>query len=174
MIVFPCPECAKELKVADDLAGKRGRCPFCRAKVNVPGPAADGQNDLVGAGAKEDAQATAPPTMSGDSRTLAPPRKSGVGEAKTLTPAAKPSRPKQGAAKPSSSKLGAKAASDAKTLLPAGKQDDTVNPDGAALTDPAAELTEFLEPAKADGELGRLGKYRVLNGPWPSRRCCPA
>src|SRR5579872_5096819 len=27
MIVFPCPECGKELKIVDELAGKRGRCP---------------------------------------------------------------------------------------------------------------------------------------------------
>src|SRR5438105_4380272 len=36
MIVFPCPICGKELKVKGDLAGKRGKCPFCKSKVAVP------------------------------------------------------------------------------------------------------------------------------------------
>jgi serine/threonine protein kinase len=143
MIVFSCPECAKELKVKPELAGKRGKCPHCRASIAVP-DSADGQKAFVGAGKKDEA------------KTLATSKKAGVGEAKTLAPAARPS-----VSKPARGKAG----SDAKTLLPgkAGrKTGDTVTEDGAAVGDASTELTDFLEPAQGLDELGRLGKYRVL------------
>ncbi|MGH7143791.1 MAG: hypothetical protein ACREJ2_06585, partial [Planctomycetota bacterium] len=35
-IHFVCPNCAKNLKVPDMQAGRKGRCPFCRAKVRIP------------------------------------------------------------------------------------------------------------------------------------------
>ncbi len=38
MIRFRCDGCGKHLKVADSLAGKRGKCPRCGAVVNVPTP----------------------------------------------------------------------------------------------------------------------------------------
>jgi serine/threonine protein kinase len=38
MIVFSCPHCGKELQVADDRAGKKGKCPHCKTKTIVPAP----------------------------------------------------------------------------------------------------------------------------------------
>jgi hypothetical protein len=35
-IKFPCPKCEKPLRVKDELAGKRGKCPGCGSMVNVP------------------------------------------------------------------------------------------------------------------------------------------
>ena len=37
---FSCPECGKPLKVRHEMAGKKGRCPACKATVVVPAPAA--------------------------------------------------------------------------------------------------------------------------------------
>src|SRR5262249_12911281 len=40
MLVISCSGCGKELKVRDELAGKRVRCPHCAQPVTVtPGPA---------------------------------------------------------------------------------------------------------------------------------------
>lgn len=38
-IRFPCPKCQRSLKVPDELAGKRAKCPHCTATVDVPGGA---------------------------------------------------------------------------------------------------------------------------------------
>jgi hypothetical protein len=40
MLVVSCPECRKELKIKDDLAGKRIKCPGCGAMFLVPVPSA--------------------------------------------------------------------------------------------------------------------------------------
>ncbi len=40
-MIVTCAECAKKLKVGDDLAGKKVRCPKCKALVAVPAPEAD-------------------------------------------------------------------------------------------------------------------------------------
>lgn len=36
MIIFACSQCGKSLKVRDDAAGKRGKCPHCGATLRVP------------------------------------------------------------------------------------------------------------------------------------------
>jgi serine/threonine protein kinase len=36
MISFTCPSCGQKLKVKEDLAGKKGKCPHCKAGVSVP------------------------------------------------------------------------------------------------------------------------------------------
>jgi serine/threonine protein kinase/WD40 repeat protein len=46
MIVFDCPSCQHQLKVKDEMAGKRGRCPNCRQSVVVPGNLAPGASVL--------------------------------------------------------------------------------------------------------------------------------
>ncbi len=48
---FKCSDCEKPLKVADELAGKRIRCPGCQAVLRVPSsaPAADRRADRAGA-----------------------------------------------------------------------------------------------------------------------------
>jgi hypothetical protein len=40
MITFQCGTCSKQINVADASAGKRGRCPQCKAAVQVPAPMA--------------------------------------------------------------------------------------------------------------------------------------
>ncbi len=37
-IPFSCSECEKQLRVKDELAGKRIKCPECAAVVLVPNP----------------------------------------------------------------------------------------------------------------------------------------
>jgi serine/threonine protein kinase len=61
MIVFACANCGKRLKVGDDRAGKRGKCPGCGQKTRIP------QQDEAG---RDGAAASAPSTGqsgSGDS-----------------------------------------------------------------------------------------------------------
>ena len=36
MIHFNCSACGKDLKVKDDLGGKKGACPHCRQSITVP------------------------------------------------------------------------------------------------------------------------------------------
>jgi formylglycine-generating enzyme required for sulfatase activity len=40
MIAFPCPACGKDVSVGDDLVGKQGSCPYCKASLLVPAPVA--------------------------------------------------------------------------------------------------------------------------------------
>ena len=35
-IEFKCPHCHKPLEAADELAGKKGKCPSCSQTVTVP------------------------------------------------------------------------------------------------------------------------------------------
>ncbi len=35
-IAFTCPSCGRELKLQDEAAGKRGRCPHCKSVITVP------------------------------------------------------------------------------------------------------------------------------------------
>src|SRR5947209_4117206 len=37
VIVFTCTSCSKQLKVKDELAGKKGKCPSCGTQTTVPG-----------------------------------------------------------------------------------------------------------------------------------------
>jgi hypothetical protein len=39
-IKFTCPACGRALNVKSELAGKRGRCPNCQAKVDIPAESA--------------------------------------------------------------------------------------------------------------------------------------
>src|SRR5690349_2294966 len=38
-IQFLCPHCKKAVKVKDEFAGKKGKCPHCTKFVTVPAPA---------------------------------------------------------------------------------------------------------------------------------------
>ena len=40
MLEFACPACAMKLKVKDEQAGRRGKCPRCGAAATAPTPAA--------------------------------------------------------------------------------------------------------------------------------------
>jgi WD40 repeat protein len=99
MIDFLCAGCGKGLKVKDELAGRKGRCPHCQQSVIVPSPSGVKSNSSSGVrrgsnGVKKDNTAI-PHAVS-----------SGAGE--------------------------------------------------------GAELYNFLAPARAPDEIGRLGPYRVL------------
>src|SRR2546426_545584 len=66
MIAFACPGCGEKLKVKDDLAGKRGKCPRCRSSVLVPGGDAR-ENPGVSGAAFDYEAATLAPSSSGGS-----------------------------------------------------------------------------------------------------------
>ena len=36
MIHFNCPHCSKQIRLAEEFAGRRGRCPHCRAPIQAP------------------------------------------------------------------------------------------------------------------------------------------
>src|SRR5439155_9828044 len=38
MIVFDCPDCGRTMQAAEDVAGKRVRCPGCKEIVRAPQP----------------------------------------------------------------------------------------------------------------------------------------
>lgn len=61
-IKFTCPACGGALNVKSELAGKRGRCPKCQAKINIP------LDDAAGSPAAGDAPA-APPEMVPEARS---------------------------------------------------------------------------------------------------------
>jgi len=68
MIEFKCSECGKQLRVKDDAAGKKGKCPQCGTVLLVPAkqesslqPADSRPNDGIG----DVEQRTAPPTTEG-------------------------------------------------------------------------------------------------------------
>ena len=74
MIVFSCPDCGKELRVKEELIGKRRKCPFCQSKVSVPAPEEEGQktqlrtlkSDAVNSVSRPANLGPAPKTMTGD------------------------------------------------------------------------------------------------------------
>jgi serine/threonine protein kinase len=125
MLAFPCPHCGYRLKVAEELAGRKGRCASCRQSVRVP-------------------MATATPTARTPGSRPTPASDS---EAPTLLPEeeeASPAPPGQ------ETRVNSNSPGDPSvTEAPGGKR-------------PGDELTDFLAPAQAPGELGRLGPYRVL------------
>ncbi len=45
-IEFTCPTCGKVLKLRDEAAGKRGRCPYCKGVITVPESPMD-EGDLI-------------------------------------------------------------------------------------------------------------------------------
>jgi hypothetical protein len=109
MISFPCTHCGKGLKVKDDLAGKKGRCPHCKQAFRVPGPA-------VVAVARSPEASDSP-------------------------------------------------LADFITIPPSSSRQDGAGDTNAPLGDTAPlskELYDYLAPAQAPDEIGRLGPYRVL------------
>lgn len=73
MAVVKCPECGKSLKVSDNLAGKRVRCPGCKNPITVPAPdapvlelAEDEEEEGVTAQPRRNAARSAPPRRSRD------------------------------------------------------------------------------------------------------------
>jgi WD40 repeat protein/serine/threonine protein kinase len=135
MITFTCPACKKKLRVKDELAGKRVKCPSCQKPVAIPIPSAAPVSQVQ-------------------------PRADHIADEKTLPPrapvgaAAAEPRPKNLAGKESLSDaegqtaLGARRKGEATQSVPA----EGANP----------ELYDFLAPAQQPDEIGRLGGYRIL------------
>ena len=46
MIRFTCELCGKSVRTRDEYVGKKGRCPACRAVINIPRPPNAGQNNV--------------------------------------------------------------------------------------------------------------------------------
>jgi formylglycine-generating enzyme required for sulfatase activity/serine/threonine protein kinase len=136
MISFACPACSKLLKVKDDLAGKRVKCPGCGKPTAVP-PAGAHRTE---AGKRSPVPATGP---SPAEEPALPPR--GPGE---------PVKPSEEATLPPGNVPGIPESADS-------SGSETVGPGPKSGGHPA-ELTEFLAPAESPDELGRLGTYRVL------------
>ena len=65
MISFSCPHCRKTLRVKDELAGKKGKCPNCAQFVAAPAVAAN-----LAVSASESAKRSMP--AAGEPRTLPP------------------------------------------------------------------------------------------------------
>jgi serine/threonine protein kinase len=139
MVVFTCPACGKELKLKAEMIGKRRKCPYCQAKVTAPDTPVEIAGAVVGGRQSDDVQ-----TLAG---------RAAVRPAKTIEVKPRPADP----------------GIDPETILPGGTDSrrnrvpgDTPAPGDAFQDDANAELTELLEPAQDSGELGRLGKYRIL------------
>src|SRR5258708_6777788 len=140
MISFPCPHCDNPLRVKDEVAGKRVKCPACSKPITVPAA-----SDLTAAASRSNkpspVPASGPPP--GEERTLPPKAfaQSRPSDAPTIPPGF-PAAGRGSAAHLSSETVSAGAKNEA-----AG---------------PPAELTEFLSPPQAPDELGRLGGFRIL------------
>jgi hypothetical protein len=65
MIEFECNQCSKRLKVKDEAAGKKGKCPQCGVLLEVPQTVAE--SVAVASAEKPAAAATEPPVVSGRS-----------------------------------------------------------------------------------------------------------
>ena len=74
-IEFICPTCGKTLKLRDEAAGKRGRCPFCKGVVTVP--SADSEEDelveIIPPTAPKTEQRPPAPPPPAEARTTPPP-----------------------------------------------------------------------------------------------------
>jgi eukaryotic-like serine/threonine-protein kinase len=142
MISFACSACGKLLQVKDELTGKKAKCPGCGKLTTIPV-----------AGEKLAAALSEPGKVSPGTGSRP------VGDGERLHPPKAPAVPK--------------ADPDACTLPPANPRgapqlDDVSGAETVsggpikAARDFPAELTDFLAPAQAPDEIGRLGPYRVL------------
>jgi len=136
MISFACDKCNKQLKVKDELAGKKVKCPGCGQTVVAPvltavSPAPQGHSPDLGE------QRTVPPSVSagGEERTV-PPKNTG--------------------------QVGKESLSDVEgqTALGGGGKGQDTQALPAEGTSP--QSYDFLAPAEKPDEIGRLGPYRVL------------
>jgi len=133
MIAFSCAHCDKALRVKDELAGKRAKCPACGKPITVPNPS----ENLVTAAADAGTHSPVPDSQSAiDAERTLPPKE-----------------PSTEVRSPSLASSG-----DAQSVNFSGGDTDG----GAKANDGhPAELTNFLAPPQAADEIGRLGTYRV-------------
>ncbi|HEV3262885.1 MAG TPA: serine/threonine-protein kinase, partial [Gemmataceae bacterium] len=139
MISFACPACNKQLKVKDELAGKKGKCPGCGKAVAIPQStaAATLASQVKPRSAKLEEERTLPPNAPAgvEERTL-PPQNRAQAAQESLSDAGRP------------------------TALGAGWQGDATR--SVLAEGPSPELWDFLAPAEKPDEIGRLGGFRVL------------
>ncbi len=129
MITFSCPACDQKLRVKDEMAGQKGKCPHCKQAVVVPRE--------QGAAVAARAGTESAPALDLDMPTLLPGQPNGEQhDQKTLLPGA-----------------GRRKTSGLVTQAPGA---------AAKATGFSPELYDFLAPAQAPDEIGRLGGYRIL------------
>lgn len=136
MISFPCGSCTRPLKVKDELAGKKVKCPGCGQPIFVPALTAAAPAKQVHS------------TNLGEGRTL-PPSVSPIGEERTLPP----KNPGQ---------AGKESLSDAEGQTALGAERKGQETQSFPAEGPNPHLYDFLAPAVKPDEIGRLGPYRVL------------
>jgi serine/threonine protein kinase len=95
MIAFLCSGCGKSLKVKDEFAGRKGKCPHCQQSMTVPSVADAARERAEQAGhdnySESDAKTILPPSLDAalDSKTILPavPRgKAGMKKGNTVIP----------------------------------------------------------------------------------------
>ena len=52
MLDVACPGCRRVLKIKEELAGRKGKCPHCGHALTVPAPAASGSSANMAGGRK--------------------------------------------------------------------------------------------------------------------------
>jgi hypothetical protein len=72
-IKFTCPACGGALNVKSELAGKRGRCPKCQAKITIPAEGASAGSD-----SEEGGQSAAAPVAGASAFAANPPPAEGA------------------------------------------------------------------------------------------------
>jgi serine/threonine protein kinase len=135
MIAFSCAHCGKSLQVKDDLAGQKVKCPSCARVTAVP----QGAATLT---SRAELKAASPHDM----KTLPPTPRAAAVE-RTVPPASRDGQESLSDAAGQTA-VGADRKGDATQSLPAGGL--------------SPELIDFLAPPQAEGELGRLGGFRIL------------
>jgi serine/threonine protein kinase len=121
MIAVACSRCGKSLRVKDELAGKKGKCPECGAVIRIPVGSTAGHTmnprDV-------DPPAWTSHTDAMDALTIQP-EKHSISRPAKVTP-----------------------------------REEENTDSGAGELNP--EVYDFLAPAQAEDEIGRLGPYRIL------------
>ena len=139
MLTFSCPHCAKALRVKDDLAGKKIKCPGCQQVFAVPA-----SSESLTAARSTAGNISAVSVVSRD-----------LAEEKTIPPKEAPP-PALGSDAPTTPPDGG---------ADKGERADTFGAElsgGGQKPEEDAEFTDFLAPPQNPDEIGRLGPYRIL------------
>lgn len=138
MIAFSCDKCDKQLKVKDELAGKKVKCPGCGQIVVAPvltavSPAPQGH--ALDLGKERTSRPSVPPE--GEERTQSlPPKNAG--------------------------QVGTESLSDVEGQTALGADRAGQGTQALSAAAPDRNFYDFLAPPEKPDELGRLGPYRVL------------